>query len=97
MDNRIPAHDADPGTMLHNEQLIHFTTGHPGQYIAQGLLRDRDLLSELIHLCVICACFSLESPDNQLECVGNVYVPACSLHDLHRALPGESDFSPYKV
>jgi len=55
MDKRIPAHDADPGTMLHNGQLIHFTTGHPGQYIAQGLLRDRDVLSELIHLCAICA------------------------------------------
>ena len=67
MDNRIPAHDADPGTMLHKRQLIHFTIGHQGQYITQGLLRDRDLLSELIHLCAIYAFFSLESSDHQLE------------------------------
>ena len=37
MDNRIPAHDADQSTMLHNGQLIHLTTGHQGQYIAQRL------------------------------------------------------------
>jgi len=67
MDNRIPAHDAEQGTMLHNGQLIHLTAGHQGQYIAQRLQRGRDLLSELIHLCAICAFFSLESPDNQLE------------------------------
>jgi hypothetical protein len=98
MDNRILAHDADPGTMLHDRQLIHLTTGHQGQYIAQRLQRGRDLLSELIHLCAIYAFFSLESPDNQLELVGDEYVPACSLHDLQRTLPGGfGDFSPYKV
>ncbi len=97
MDNRIPAHDADQGTMLHNRQLILLTTGHQGQYIAQRLQRGRDLLSELIHLSAICAFFSLESPDNQLEVVGDEYVPACSLYGLQRTLPGFGDFSPYKV
>ncbi len=43
MDNRIPAHDADQGTMLHNGQLIHITPDHQGQYIAQRLLRGRDV------------------------------------------------------
>ena len=38
-----------------------------------------------------------DGPYNQLELVGDEYVPACSLHDLHRALPGYSDFSPYEV
>ncbi len=28
MDNCIPTHDADKGTILHNGQLIHITTGH---------------------------------------------------------------------